>query len=446
MTRTQEKIRKCFWIFFFFVLTEGIFRRWLLPGLNNVFLVIRDPFVIYAVLIGSKYIKSDLAKGMMVLGGLNFITTMICGHGNFFVAIYGLRITMFYFPFMYICGHVLTTDDLYKMGRILVYMIIPMVALNIVQFFSPQSSFVNIGVGGDETGAGFGGAMGYFRPPGIFTFIAGLTDYYGVAFGFLLYFLLNKDKCGISKNILMGSLIAYFISVPVSISRTHFVQTALILAFFFMVSLNNKAATQKILLLVFLTALLSPLLMQIEEVRLFLEVFFARFDGANESEGGLGNSAVNRTFGWLMNALENDVPFFGFGDGTFSNFGMTILTGGTNGSEGIYKGVADSTEMEWGRLVCENGILLGLTGLCIRMMMAWTLFKRSLRLYRFKLYFPWLLFPYAAYLLAFGQLKAPYNLGFTTIIVVALIVAIREGKQIRIMNRHEESTNLPHRR
>lgn len=435
MTQTQKKIRKCFWIFFFFVLTEGIFRRWLLPGLNNIFLVIRDPFVIYVVLIGHGYIKSGLAKGMMVLGMVNFLTTMLFGHGNIMVAVYGLRITLFYFPFMYICGHVLTTDDLYKVGRILVYMIIPMVALNIVQFFSPQSSFVNIGVGGDETGAGFGGAMGYFRPPGIFTFIAGLTDYYGVAFGFLLYFMLNKDKCGISKKILLGSLIAYFISIPVSISRTHFVQTALILAFFFTVSLNNQAAMKKITLLVIVTLLLSPVLMQIEEVRLFLEVFFSRFDGANESEGGLGNSAVNRTFGWLFNALDNDVPFFGFGDGTFSNFGMKLLTNGTSVEDSMYKGVADSTEMEWGRLVCENGIILGMTGLLIRMLMALSLFKQSLRLYRCKLYFPWLLFPYAAYLLVFGQLKAPYNLGFTAIIVISAIIAIREGKQIRMMNR-----------
>ncbi len=118
---TNKTIRKCFWIFFFFVLTEGIFRRWLLPGMSNVFLVIRDPFVIYAVFLGIKRgLLNDIPpKIMMVLGILSFMSTLAFGHGNIIVAIYGVRIIFFYFPFIYICSKVLNRYDVMKILVIL---------------------------------------------------------------------------------------------------------------------------------------------------------------------------------------------------------------------------------------------------------------------------------------------------------------------------------------
>ena len=48
--KTDERLRMTFWIFVFLLLTDGIFRRWILPGsVGQIFLVIRDPFVLYAV-------------------------------------------------------------------------------------------------------------------------------------------------------------------------------------------------------------------------------------------------------------------------------------------------------------------------------------------------------------------------------------------------------------
>lgn len=419
-------IKKCFWIFFFFLLTEGIFRRWLLPGLNNIFLVIRDPFVCYAVFLGLKngLIKGPYALAMMLIGVINFVTTMVCGHGNFWVMLYGVRISIFYFPFMYLCGRVLQEEDILRVGRILVYMLIPMVALNIVQFFSPQSSFVNVGVGGDESGAGFGGAEGYFRPPGIFTFIAGLTDYYGVTFGFLLYFLLNRAKAQIPVVLLYASLIAYFISIPVTISRTHFVQTVMILFFFMFVALKDRQMTKIIMQIVLVFCLFIPILLMNKDVNLFIDVFMSRFTGANESEGGLGNSAVNRTFGWLSRALSNDVPYWGYGDGIFSNFGLKMVQGKTDMENSIFSKVADSTEMEWGRLVCENGAFIGLVTIFVRLGMSISIFFQSLRKIRVGECLAWCLAPYSIYCLMFGQLKAPYNLGFTALIVICALVAI----------------------
>lgn len=427
-----SKIRKCFWFFLFFLLTEGIFRRWLFPGLSNVFLVARDPFVLYAVMLGvrSNLIRSKVAAGMMVLGALNFVFTLLFGHGNIIVAAFGVRITFLYFPFMYICASVLTWEDICKVGRIFVLLIIPMAALNIVQFFSPQSSFVNIGVGGDEEGAGFGaGAMGYFRPPGIFTFISALTDYYAVALSFLLWFILDEQSASIArlkKSILIMSLIAYAVTIPVSISRTHFVQSAYIIAFFLVVTMRRPAYRKMLMNIVLIGVVATPLLMLIPEVSIFLDAFLERFNGANESEGGLGTSAVNRTFGWLFRALDNDVPIFGFGDGTFSNFGLKMLIGQTDVLGTKYNSVADSVEMEWGRVICENGALLGFMVLFTRFFMAISLFSSSRRaLSHGGNILAWMTMPYAVYALCVYQLKAPYNLGFMCIIAIACLVGLK---------------------
>ena len=40
-------IKKLIWIYFFFMLSEGAFRKWFLPNLSQAFLIIRDPVVLW---------------------------------------------------------------------------------------------------------------------------------------------------------------------------------------------------------------------------------------------------------------------------------------------------------------------------------------------------------------------------------------------------------------
>ena len=437
--KTDERLRMTFWIFVFLLLTEGIFRRWILPGgVQNIFLVIRDPFVLYAVLIGLKagYIRNGHAVMMMVLGVVSFVSALVFGHGNIVVAAYGVRIIFLYFPFIYICARVLRRDDVLMLGKVLVVMLIPMVALTIVQFYSPQSAFVNLGVGADEEGAGFGGALGYMRPPGIFTFIAGLTDYYGVTYGFLLYFLLSpedSERMGLKKKFIIACLIAYFISIPVSISRSHFVQTALITSFFVVVLFVQGRAMKKIVPIICLLLIVFPLLMLIPSVQTFTEVFNTRFEGANESEGGLGNSAKNRLAGSFVGAFEH-APVMGYGSGLFSNFGLKYIYGSTSVEEsGSGRAqVFAYVESETGRVLCEDGLFVGLLIMLVRWHVAFRLVVRSWRkLTRDGDCLPWLLLFLCGDLLCIGQLKASYHLGFMTIIVVSSLTALkykRRGK------------------
>lgn len=428
----QEKheIKNCFWIFLFLLLAEGIFRRWLFPGLNNLFLVARDPFVLYAVYVGIKagLLKDKPAIVMLALSFLCFISAMIFGHGNIVVALFGMRILL-YFPFIYITARVLSREDILKVGRVFVLLIVPMTILCMVQFVSPQSSFVNIGVGGDEGGAGFRGALGYFRPPGIFTFTAALIDYYGVSFSFLLYFLINKADAEImhlNKSLLIICVFFYILSIPVSISRTHFVQTLLILSFYLFISISDVRTFKRVMVSMLVVAFAVVVLVSlVPDLDLFTKVFSARFDSANSEEGGLLTSVFERTFGWAIRAW-NKTPLMGFGDGHFTNVGMKILHGGVDNYSGEIAVIADATEMEWGRVLCEDGIILGSCILLVRFYISAGLFIKARQIFNScGDQLAWLLLPFAIRQLVICQLKVPYHLGFTAVIVIACLAAIR---------------------
>ena len=66
-----------------------------------------------------------------------------------------------------------------------------MTILIFIQFHSSQTAWVNMGVGGEGT-AGFGGALGYMRPPGTFSFTSGYVSFQAVVGCYLFYYLLMQ--------------------------------------------------------------------------------------------------------------------------------------------------------------------------------------------------------------------------------------------------------------
>ena len=432
--RDKRRIKNCFWIFLFLLITEGIFRRWLFPSLNNVFLVARDPFVIYAIFLGIKagLLRDTPAILMLFLSILCFFSALFFGHGNIIVALYGMRILL-YFPYIFITARVLSRDDVLKIGRIFVMLIVPMTLLCMVQFVSPQSSLVNIGVAGSEEGAGFGGAMGYFRPPGIFTFTAALTDYYAISLSFLLYFISNEKealKMHLSKPLLYAAVFFYIVSIPVSISRTHLVQSIFILCFYLIAFTKNTKQLQKLLLssvLIIVSLLVAELF--VPDIDLYTTVFSERFEGANSAEGGLAASAYERTFGWALRAYQK-TTVMGFGDGHFTNVGMKILYGDPSNFSGELTYIADATEMEWGRILCEDGLILGTFIILMRFVISIELFVRAKRCFaKNSDMFAWILMPFAALFILILPLRSAFHLGFCAIITISCLTVIQSNKR-----------------
>ncbi|MGB3616679.1 MAG: hypothetical protein WBA12_01045, partial [Catalinimonas sp.] len=179
------------WAYFLLLILEGALRKWVLPGLATPLLIVRDPVALW--MLWEAWRRGVFPMNGYVLGAIaitliSLMLTMLIGHGNLSVALFGARITLFHFPLMFLIGAVLKRDELLSILRAVLWIALPMAVLIALQFNSPQSAWVNRGIGGDMEGGGFSGAMGYLRPPGTFSFTNGITQFFSLVGVCVVYF------------------------------------------------------------------------------------------------------------------------------------------------------------------------------------------------------------------------------------------------------------------
>lgn len=426
--------RKMIWIYLWLLIFEGALRKWFLPGLAQPLLLVREPIVILLMLraLQGRIITSTLARVMMFVSTISLVMTFFVGHHDALVGFYGWRIYFFHFPFMYIMGLVLTRDDLMKMLRFVLLLSIPMTALVVTQFYSPQEAWVNRGIGGDEEGAGFGGALGYFRPPGTFSFTSGYVAFQGVVCASLLYYVtMNNtlsDKYKFPQWMIYTLLVCYLISIPTSISRTHLFQTVAFLLFLGIASLRSDYMKSKFIRFVFFGALAIVLLVATGWADTQLEAFSSRMESASNSEGGVVEGSIgHRFFGSFYRGLEGAFrrPAFGYGIGIGTNVGAKMM-GGDMWSMGF------NGEEEWSRVTGECGLILGWAILFIRLFFSLHVWKEAyFYLTKEKDILPWLLACGVLLTIPNGQWAIPTNLGFCMLFggfAMAAINTYEEGE------------------
>src|SRR5438552_13164248 len=190
----NEPLKAAIWLYFFLLIFEGALRKWVFPSLSNPLLVIRDPIAIWIFITARNkgYLKfNPYSFFMIMVGVIGIFTAVTVGHGNFYVAAFGARIYILQFPLIFAIGKIFEWEDVVKMGRAMLWISLPMTVLIGLQFYSPQDAWVNRGLGSDTAGAGFSGAMGYFRPPGTFSFTTGVSLFYGFVAAYIFYFWLH---------------------------------------------------------------------------------------------------------------------------------------------------------------------------------------------------------------------------------------------------------------
>jgi hypothetical protein len=423
-------LKKAVWVYLLLLIFEGALRKWFLPALSTPLLVIRDPIVIWLVVAGMRkgWLKNGYVITMMIAGTISFLLTLLLGHQNLPAALFGWRIYFFYFPFIFVMGKVLTRNDLLEMGRFILYLSIPMTILIVMQFYSPQSAWVNRGVGGDLEGAGFGGALGYFRPPGTFSFISGYVMFQLVVACFLAYYLLANEKLDKSQQIktwlLWIILLCYIISIPYSISRSHFFRTMVVLFFLFMAGIWCKQFNHKIVPFALLTVLVVSIILATGIANESVSAFTARFEGANEAEGGMVEGVIgNRYLGSLLRAFNDNIPFWGYGIGLGTRIGS--IGSGANTIYAFFNG-----EEEWSRVTGECGLLLGGIMVAVRCLFSWSVFKNALRQLREKQdLLPWMLLAGMLLVVPQGQMGSVPNLGFLVFMGGIALAAVNQEKE-----------------
>jgi hypothetical protein len=424
-----KNIKVSIWIYFFLLLFEGSIRKWIIPSLSGPLLIVRDPIAFIAIIQAFNLGILKINKYFIILpliGILSFIASLFFGHGSISVGLYGLRPFLLHIPFAFVIGNVFNRQDVIKVGKVLIYMSILMIILTIAQFYSPQSAWINRGIGGDMEGSGFGGAMGFYRPSGTFSFINGLSGFYGITSAFIFYFLFYPNH--INRTILILALFAAFLSIPFTISRTVLFQNLLCFLFSLMIIIKRPELFKTLFFSLVISLILVLLFINNDYVQTGINAFISRFDSASESEGGLKGTLIDRVFLTLWDGIASstDISYFGKGLGANTNVGLSIL--GNQSEDRI-------SDYEWVRTISEIGPVLGIFFIIIRLKIFIGAIKLSIHKIKNNDFLPWMLLSYGGMQIIQGQIAQPTSLGFITLII-GLIYAC--GKKQSSINKSEE--------
>ncbi|MFC3198967.1 hypothetical protein ACFOET_15190 [Parapedobacter deserti] len=403
-------LKRGIWLYFLLLIFEGALRKWFLPSLANPLLIVRDPIALALLIIAyhkGVFPKNGLMIGFMLTALISFFVTLIFAHGNIVVAVYGLRILVIHVPFMFLIGKVFRRQDVAEIGKAMVWIAIPMTILIAFQFYSPQSAWVNRGVGGDVEGAGFSGALGFARPPGTFSFTNGTTLFYGMLAPFIIQFWLYKDKA-VSRWVLLLASIGLLAAIPLSISRALLFQVGVSFIFTLFVIAKRPRLLKSLVIALVSFAILVAILQSFAFFQTATAAFMARFEAANESEGGMEGVLVDRFLGGMYTAVfgEQDIPFWGHGLGMGTNVGAMLLSG---------KLTFLISEGEWGRVIGEMGFFLGMMIIVLRIFTVSKLGMLSFNSLATGNGLPWLLLSFSALNVLQGQWAQPTSLGFAVL-------------------------------
>ncbi|OUJ71254.1 hypothetical protein BXP70_22235 [Hymenobacter crusticola] len=415
-------LKKGIWAYFLLLIFEGALRKWFLPGLASPLLLVRDPIAVWLIVMTWRrglLPANPYLSGIVVVGVLGVFTAVFFGHGSLPVALYGARILLFHFPLMFVIGRLFDQEDVIRMGKALLWIAVPMTVLIALQFYSPQSAWVNRGVGGNMEGAGFSGSGDYFRPPGTFAFTNGLTLFYSLLAPFVLYFWLNQR--GINRLLLLTATVALLAAIPLSISRGLFFQVGTTLIFTVLAIARKPKYLGKMLAASIGTVVVLLILSKTSFFQTATEAFLARFETGSEHEGGLQGTLGNRYLGGLLQPIYEafQQPFFGHGIGMGTNVANSLLGMG-DGS--LYSVIPEG---EWGRLVGELGPLMGLTVIFIRLGLSLKIALASYHRLALNDLLPWLLLSAGLLAVPQAQWAQPTSLGFSTLIGGLMLAALR---------------------
>ena len=419
--RVLTHLKWAIWVYFFLLIFEGVFRKWVLPQLSDVLLVVRDPVVLVIYMLAIKarlFPRNAWVLSLSIIGILSWLVSLVVLEPYlplkplFLVTAFGFRCNYLHLPLIFVLGRALDEDDVKKLGWWVLIGLLPMCVLLAVQFNSAPDSFINRTAGLGETQQITAGG-GKIRPPGTFSFVSGVIFYAAMAAAYLVHGALTR---GVYRNWLMFAAgFALVVTIGVSGSRSVLLAVLLVVSSLVAVLIFRPSAVNQFgrnLLIVVVVLFLAVRLPIFNEG---VKVLSDRFTTVAEAEettiaGGL----IARTFapfteGILLCVYPPPIgaPWWGLGLGIGTNGGAKFLTG---------RALFLLTEGEWGRIVLESGKILGAAFLIWRTMLTFSLGRFSLRQLKAGRILPILLYAAGFLSLLNGQFGVPTNLGFSVFI------------------------------
>lgn len=418
--RRLTPLKKMFWLYFLLLIFEGALRKWVAPQLSAPLLVVRDPVSI--MIIWEAYrtrnwpmrwsaVASILTVGLVAV----CIMQVVVGNNPWFVAVYGLRSYLLPFPVLFIMGENLDEEDLRKMGACILWLTMPMTLLQIAQYLSPSTAFLNKGAYEGAKQIAYTG--GHVRAAGTFSFVVGSISFGTLAAAFVFYGLVKERF--VKPWLLWGAAFAIVLSVPIIGARTLVVDLALVMlcvAIGALMGVSQFGKTLRVILPVLAALFLASQLPVFDQAMGNLQ---RRFREAANSEGGIQQTIENRSVGTIANAFEQNVftsNWEGMGMGRGAAAMQTLLAGDQEMVAG---------EDPFSREVLEMGPIPGIAFEIFKLLLTTVLAGRALLRARDRHPLALLLLPLTVPALMMGVLEQPTEQGFMVLGGAFVLAAIR---------------------
>jgi hypothetical protein len=427
--RAQRIVRNLIWLYFWLLLIEGAVRKWVLPGLSNPLLLVRDPVLlaIYFFSIPAKvFPRNGWTWTLLVIGLLSVLNTFVQlwlflpPKTIALVAGYGFRCNFLHLPLMFVMAKVLRPEDVKRFGWWTLVLVVPMALLMVIQFRAAPDAFVNRTAGGE--GEMMMSSMGKVRTAATFSFVTGVVAYFALATGFLIWAALRRT---VYNNWLLAAAgSALVIGIVVSGSRSVVGACIVVVASLVVVLILRPDSVNRFGQTLILVVVLGFLVSRTPIFKEGLNVITTRFtEVAEASEQSVVKGLVMRVFGDYEEAFYvlGKAPFLGYGLGIGTNAGAKFLTG----RSGFLL-----TEGEWSRLFLEMGPVLGVAYVILRCALVVWVGLLCLRSVRLGNVLPLLLFSSAFLPILSGQFGQPTILGFA-VFAAGLTLAARNEERPR---------------
>ena len=446
--RARKRLVFVVMVIYLLAIFEGSLRKYVAPQFGQYVFFIRDPFLIYAYLLATRYALWPRNNGffrvsvfMWVFGLLLFGLQSATGGFSeirLLLGIYGWRNYFLYVPLAFLVGAQFRAADLARFGKLTLLLAVPIAVLVTLQFFSPTNSPINVGVA-EEQELQFKGmtvTAERIRPSGPFTSNAGQTQFVTTAWAFLLAAVLlpaTRRKVGVVTLLLAAG--AILTCVALSGSRGTLLQCALIGVFAMAIGFIGRGAAFKA------KALALPALLGVAAVMLYPIVFpdgFAafveRWNAAAASESRFEGGVFGRALYGLVDFIRllETVPALGYGLGYGGNASITLRAT----VDGVMPGYL--AETDFARHMVDLGPAFGICFIAFRLaLVVWLTRLVLMATRRVADPLPMMLFAYVGFVLLQGQITGNGSINVYGWLFAGLcIAATREAfqsQQVRLM-------------
>lgn len=413
--RARRRLVRLVFVIYLLAIFEGALRKYALPSLGQYIFFIRDPFLVWAYVVATRWKmwprRSAMFRAALALAvagtGLLILQSAFGAPSDLrlLLGAYGWRAYFLYAPLAFLIGEQFHADDLARLARTTLWLSVPIAVLVAAQFFSPPGSVVNIGTAEDRALQFHDLTVDtdHIRAAGPFSSNVGQQQFTTTALAMLLALMMTPAaQRRVGTPTLLVSAGALLTCVALGGSRGTTLQCVMILLFSLPVALLSREPWVRA------RAALLPAALAIGAVVLYpvifpegFAVFMQRWQTAAADESGFEGGVLGRAlFGFVdFVRLVDIVPPLGYGLG-FGGNASTVLQATV---DGVQPGLL--AETDFARHMVDLGVASGIVYIAFRVaFVAWMLRLVVRATRRTASPLPMMLFAYAGYVILLGQI------------------------------------------